>query len=309
MKLLIIRGYLQSAGCERFLAGMTAALDGLRGVEYETRWPNAVGDVSGFDWCWLWCACAPPYGLSVAREVKRQGGRLAILPVWWERQTRARLRGYGDDIAPGYTADVAETLKQADLLTCVTMSEAVQCWHLVPGVPTVKMGAGFDFDALPEAQPAEDYVCTIASIDDNKNQDATAAACERLGLLLKLVGVVHHQYIADRATKHGAELLGSLPHDEAMKVLARARVHALPSFIEIAANANMEACALGVPGALSITGAEAEFFGDGGIYCAPWDAASVDKAIMTAWERPRGQWAELETWDAVALRALEAMGR
>jgi glycosyltransferase involved in cell wall biosynthesis len=92
-----------------------------------------------------------------------------------------------------------------------------------------------------------------------------------------------------------------------MQLLARARIHALPSFGEVVSLANQEACSLGVPAVMSYVGAEPEYFGAGGFYCNPTDPGDIARAIADAWGAPRGVWAEMPTWDEVAKRGIEWM--
>jgi len=155
--------------------------------------------------------------------------------------------------------------------------------------------------------PAEDYILCLGRIEGHKNQHTLAEACQMIGKRLICAGRVNHPQIADLARWRGAEIKEHSEFEEAMELLARARVHALPSFSETPGLANMEAALLGVPAVMGTVGAEPEYFGENGLYANPWDALDIAHAIEKAWERPRWQWKFIPQWDSVALKAVEWM--
>lgn len=277
-------------------------------VEVDTRSADELGgDWSEYDFIHLWAACSPDWGLPVAMEAEKQEKPLIITPSWWGREIRQWFYGHaGEDLAENYTPAVAETLKRANVFFCCTMSEAVECWKLAPGVSALARMMGHP-PLNVEVQEPEDYVLCLGRIEAHKNQQTLAQACKMIGVKLICAGHINHPQIADLAVQQGAEIREHLEFDEAMKLLSKARVHALPSFSETPGLANMEAAMLGVPGVMGTVGAEPEFFGDGGIYANPWDANSIAVAITQAWEKPRRPWATIPEWRTVAVKAREWM--
>ncbi len=283
------------------------ALEGI-GVGADVVAADDMGPISGYDWVHLWSANAPGWALPVAEAVKRQGGKLIITPNWWSRAVRQEYYGYLDqDVIPGYTGSVARVLSMADILFVCTMSEAQQCWHLAPFKRVYWFGHGCDDAGGAIAGDPGDYVTCLARIEPHKNQVNLAMACRELGKPLRLVGSISDPAYWAQAKALGAERVEVEDREGALDILARARVHALPSFFETPGMSNMEAAVLGVPAVLGSLGAEIEFFGGGGIYADPRHWRQIAQAIVIAWEQPRQQWADIPTWEAVARRGLHYM--
>lgn len=278
-------------------------------VTVELRPADNPGDLSTADFVHLWAACSPDWGLPAALEAKRQGARLIITPFWWSRAERQAFYGRaGQDLVPGYTEGVAQTLQLADVLFPVTMSEAQQCWLLAPRakVHVVPMGV----DIPPTApQPPGDYVLCIGRIEPHKNQLLLARACLMLGVGLVLIGARGDTRYANYLTEYeNVSWRGDVTDEAKYGLLACARVHALPSFFENPGLVHGEAALLGVPAVMGNRGCEPEFYGAGGIYCDPTSVDDIASAIVEAWGRPRGQWAYVPTWEEAARKALQWLG-
>lgn len=271
------------------LNGYAAALR-RAGAELELRAANRAGDLSGFDYAHLWAACSPDWGLPAAQAASDAGARLIVTPFWWSRDERQMSVGRGgEDLAPGYTAAVGETLRLAEVLFAVTMSEAVECWKLAPGAPVWTVPMGIDVPAGLAAQAPEDYVLCVGRREAHKNQAALARACAVLGY-----DVVFAQ--------------GQMSAAEKWARLARARVHALPSFFENPGLAHGEALALGIPAVMGCHGCEPEFYGPGPFYCDPTEGDDITRALAAAWQARRcPPRMDLPTWDDAAARALAWM--
>lgn len=287
---------------EGYAKGLKAA-----GIEVAVRPANDMGSIVNYDWVHIWSANAPQWGYPVASNVKQQGGRLIMTPNWWSRKARLDHYGYHEqDVAQGYTGQVAQTLVLADHLFVCTMSEAVECWKLVPHKATFLFRHGCDVgDVEPRETDEFHYVLCLARIEQHKNQVNLAMACKALDVHLLLVGAAADPAMTAAAVALGAEHIPTLPHKEALARLAKARVHALPSFSETPGMSNMEAALLQVPAVMGRTGAEPEFFGYGGIYVDPTEWRDIARGISLAWERGRCVWAFIPTWEEIAERALD----
>jgi len=279
-----------------------------KGIDVETRPANKIGDLKDFDFAHLWAACSPDWGLPAAREAKRQNAKLIITPFWWSRAERQTHYGKaGMDLAPGYTPAVAETLKLADVLFTVTVSEAHQClqlagttnWRIVP------MG----IEVLGEALPPDDYVLCIGRIEPHKNQHALAEACNKLGHRLVLFGQTTSEGYTNLVKDRGGWVVSFASGDDYHKKvwLQKARVHALPSFFENPGLSHGEALAIGIPAVMGGHGCELEFYGASGLYCDPTSVSSIAASIETAWSIQRRPPVILPTWSDAADKAIEAM--
>jgi len=123
-------------------------------------------------------------------------------------------------------------------------------------------------------------VLCIANIDQRKNLDRLAEACENLNLFLVLAGAIRDlDYFNKLITKfpkvieyHGSFENGSKQH---LKLLQEARLFALPSYYETPGIAAIEAGSAGVPVLVTEVGAAPEYFGDHATYCNPLSLDSI----------------------------------
>lgn len=261
------------------------------GVDAECRSANKMEDATEFDIVHIYAACSPDWGLPTAMKLKQIGVPFLITPLYWPRDARQAFYGRpGQDIIPGYKQAIAATLRLATAWACVTMSEVLKCWELVPRHRAFVLGRGVTPLETKAVDP-DDYVLCLARIEPHKNQVSLARACSKLGVRLECIGPIADQAYATEVVAWGGNVHGEMIHSEAMSWLARANVHALVSFGEIVAGANCEAAAMGIPAVISVEGADPEFFGPGGVYCDPSDWRDIAEAIETAWSRPRGNWA------------------
>lgn len=282
----------------RWDRGYFAALRELD-VEVEERPTDAIGDLLGFDYVYLWGVNQPAWGLSAAIEIAQQGARLLTIPIWWHP---AALNDYlGMPTDPGYLNAVATIMNLSESLHVRTHSEALECWKLSPGANVFVLGTGY-YPLETKPRPADEpgYVVCIADVFARKNQLNVARACTLLGVRLVCVGPTLDQNYANRVVTTGAEWVGQKSHAEALDIMARARVYANPSFYDNVALSSQEACTLGVPAVLSVQGCEAEYFGMGAEYCDPADPADIARAIKAAWDKFREPWSIMDTWREVA---------
>lgn len=291
----------------RWDRGYFAALREL-GLEVEERPTDAIGDLSSFDYVYLWGVNQPAWGLPAAIEIAQQGARLITIPIWWHPDALNNYLGVPTD--PSYLNAVATIMNLSESLHVRTHSEALECWKVAPGASCFVLRTGY-YELDVPAQPADDpgYVVSVADIFNRKNQLNLARACALLGVRLVCVGPTLDQGYANRVVTTGAEWVGQKPHGEALEILARARVYANPSFYDNVALSSQEACTLGVPAVLSVQGCEVEYFGLDGDdyagscspeYCDPSNVADIARAIKRAWDKPRGSWSVMDTWREVA---------
>ena len=287
--------------------------DGLRrkGVEVELRNASSLGMLDTYDYVHLWAACSPDWGLLAAHEAKKQGATLIITPFWWSRAERqAHFGRAGLDLAEGYTPAVAETLRLADMLFPVTMSEAVECWKLAPQAPVWVVPMGIDRPSVKAVDVPEDYVLCVGRIEPHKNQYMLAQACHRLGYRLVLVGQTTSEAYTQQvvqASGNRVELIRDADKNTRERLLSYARVHALPSFFENPGLAHGEALSIGVPAVMGYKGCEPETYRQAGFYCDPYSLESICEALARAWQMERMPPVFVPTWYEAAGRALEWM--
>jgi len=254
------------------------------------------------DFLHLYAACSPDWGLPAAREVKRLGKPLIVSPFWWPRDERQAYYGYaGKDLVRGYTEAVAKTLSLADVLFTVTMSEAVECWKLVPRVNVKVIGIGCANPPIMEDVERHDVVVSIGRIEPHKNQLMTVRAAKRLGFPVILAGEIANPEYWEVIQREGWDVKHFIPNEkQKWLLLAGSRVHALPSFFENPGLVHSEAALTFTPSVMGGHGCEPEFFGEYGIYCDPTDLDDITEAIAEAWDRETAWWAEIPEWRDVA---------
>lgn len=172
---------------------------------------------------------------------------------------------------------------------------------------------GASLASIGKSMPAgegEPFVLCAGRLEVNKNQLALIAACRAIGVRLVLVGPELDQAYAALCrgvAGPNTEFLGARSRDDVHGLMARAALHALPSFAETPGLANLEAMGMGCPLVCSNRGAEREYFGDDALYCDPLDIGSIADALHSAMKRGRMKpQRQPITWDLVGRLTAEA---
>jgi len=110
------------------------------------------------------------------------------------------------------------------------------------------------------------------------------------------------------------KFLGSIPHNELASAYAACRVFALPSLYETPGLSALEAALSGANICVTNGGSTREYFSEFALYCDPYSAASIRKAILKSYATPKNS--ELKeyilknfTWESVAKATLAAYER
>lgn len=166
-------------------------------------------------------------------------------------------------------------------------------------------------DVLAAAAPGQRQgVLCVGSFDPRKNQLAMIEALRDEDIELTFVGSPrrnHQGYYrrCRRAAGPGMRFLGEQSHDEILKLMTKAAVHASPSHHETPGLANLEAAALGCSLAVGDCAPVREYFGDHSITMDTESAESMRAGVRAALERPpeaalRERVLARYTWDAAA---------
>jgi glycosyltransferase involved in cell wall biosynthesis len=225
----------------------------------------------------------------------------------------------------------AKILRAADAVVALTALEAehVQRFfgadrariHVIPnGVEQRFFGA--TGDAFAQAYQVRNFALLVASVARAKNQLRLVEASEGTAIPLVLVGAPasrdrpYADHLARTLERRPDVLwIRGLPHESPLLVsaFASARVHVLPSLVEVQPLAALEAAAAGANLVVSGLPAMRGAFGESAWYCDPRSAESIRKALVDAHRAPRGQrytarpdW--LVSWDDVARRLAAVYG-
>lgn len=236
-----------------------------------------------------------------------------------------------NEIVPGFDAALGEMLSCVDHV-CVTSHHEMQLLSQVTRLASkpyslVRHGVDSEIFANASALPFEefsglrDFVLCVGAVDARKNQALLAEALRDSGLTLVLVGPCFEPDYLELVRACGGERLvhfERLPQQLVASAFKAAAVHALPSFAEASALANLEAAAAGCPLVVSNRSSEFEYYGDLPYYCDPTDADGIRSAVETAYaerESEQERWRRLAatvrgyTWPGAAEATLEVYRR
>jgi glycosyltransferase involved in cell wall biosynthesis len=232
-----------------------------------------------------------------SREVER---RLAKLK---RRGARRFWRSRPEREAADRLSMQAELLRQADVLLPGGEMEARLCERLRSGVPSVLTPLGADAAAAVSMDGTRAGVLCAGRIESKKNQAALLFALRDVDVDVTLVGDAYDKgYLAlcKRWATPRTRFLDHCAHGEALALMSRAAVHALPSWFESPGLSSLEAAAAGAQIVAGNRGTELEYFGSHAEYADPADPASIRNAVLRALER-----GSRESNDALALRLRE----
>jgi glycosyltransferase involved in cell wall biosynthesis len=143
---------------------------------------------------------------------------------------------------------------------------------------------------LAESRPKDIVMVAAARLEPRKNQLMAVLALREGPLPLVLIGDPgdHRDYlkaIQEAATPYVVVIPRRLPPDEYVPLLARTRVHLLPSWNETTGIASLEAAWMGASLVLGNRGGERDYFREYARYVDPTDWRRIRQAVYDAWER------------------------
>lgn len=130
-----------------------------------------------------------------------------------------------------------------------------------------------------------DFVLIVGLVEPRKNQLMLLHALRDSGLPVVVIGRHYdpgYYKLCRQFAPPGTLFIEHLPHEQLASAFKAARVHALPSWMECAAFANVEAALCGCALAVSDRTSEKEYFGDAAYYCDPANLVSIRNAVLSA---------------------------
>jgi GT2 family glycosyltransferase/glycosyltransferase involved in cell wall biosynthesis len=149
------------------------------------------------------------------------------------------------------------------------------------------------FDAATAAPFIEkygvrDFVLTAGLVENRKNQLLLLHALRGSGVPVVVSGRNYDRNylrLCRAAGDPSTIFLEHLTHEELASAMKAARIFALPSWMECASFAEIEAALAGCSLVVSDRTSEREYFGDAAYYCDPANVASIRAAVTTAMQR------------------------
>lgn len=232
----------------------------------------------------------------------------------------------GEPNFPGYEVYQKEILKDVDYLLLNSKLE-YENLHAKLGVtkPYTLVYNGAEIDIFDNATPdlfvdhfgIRDFVLCVGLVENRKNQLMLLNAMRDTGIPVVIVGRNYDRRYFRLCEKYGAKntlFIEHLEHRELASALKAARVFALPSWMECAAFANVEAALAGCSLVVSNRTSEPEYFGDDAYYCDPANSDSIRDAVVKAYRyyeadaprraRLQRQFREKFTWENAAQQVL-----
>jgi glycosyltransferase involved in cell wall biosynthesis len=238
-------------------------------VDYKSTPQNSVG-LKKIAAAWL-SADALEYVKSLARWLKRQ----EPWPGWYY-------------LLNGHRKSVKKVIAHCSALVTASAAE----YDLIKsryGPAKKQLSVAVGHEHFPKAVAAEKRagVLCAARIEPLKNQLNLIRACQNLGLPLSLAGAPsrNHQayYLACKeAGKSTVRWLGQLPAKDLAQAMARAKIHALPSFYESTGLSTIEALKNGCAVVVSNSPISLELFKINAHYCQPQSVSSLENALQKA---------------------------
>lgn len=132
----------------------------------------------------------------------------------------------------------------------------------------------------------KDFVLTVGLVEPRKNQLMLLHSLRDTGIPVVVLGRHYdHGYyqLCKKYAPRGSIFIDHLPHEQLASAYKAAKVHALPSWMECAAFANVEAALCGTALAVSNRTSETEYFGNNAYFCDPADSGSICTAVVNAY--------------------------
>ena len=156
-------------------------------------------------------------------------------------------------------------------------------------VPFVVAPLGVDDDAFTfERAHARTGVLCAGRVEPKKNQAALLYALRDVDVDVTIVGNAYDaRYLAlcRRWATARTRFVDHAGHAEVVRMMARAAVHAHPSWLESPGLSSLEAAATGARVVVGDRGCEREYFGPDVDYADPADPATIRGAVLRALER------------------------
>lgn len=352
--LLVVRGDAAGhPGGDLVHANNAAAALRRLGVDVDLVATDAP-DARGYDVAHLFGIFDPPRAAAQMKALRASSTPIVLSPIWLDlralfataphleralaaREPRAverrlvRLRrvepllpwrGSAARAAERRLAEQRALMLAADVLLPASETEAYLYGERlrIGNVPAVVAPLGVDPDAfaVDRSVPRAGVLCA-GRIEPKKNQAALLYALRDVDVDVTLIGQARDApYLAlcRRWATPRIRFVEHAAHDEVLRMMARAAVHAHPSWHESPGLASLEAAATGAHIVVGDRGCEREYFGPDVDYADPSDPAAIRRAVVDALARaPRQRGDALErrlgtwTWERHAEATLDAYAR
>ena len=352
--LLVVRPEASSTpGGDLVHAQRTATALRALGVEAELV-STGMPDARGYDVAHVFGIFEPALARKQVDAIRARAVPLVLSPIWLDlraffttaplveralasrtvpdvKQRLAKLRRFDPSLtwhgraaknADRRLAAQRELVAMADVVLPASDVEAYLYGALlrVSDVPFIVAPLGVDDDAFAvQRRRVRAGVLCMARIEQKKNQAALLYALSDVDVEVTLVGNARDErYLAlcRRWATPRTHFVDHVDHDQVLRMMSDAAVHALPSWQETPSLSSLEAAATGARLVTGDRGCEREYFGPDVDYADPADPAMIRAAVLRALDRgPRERGDALErrlgayTWQRNGQATLAAYTR
>ena len=184
-----------------------------------------------------------------------------------------------------------ELVREAKVLIAGSETEAYLYGTVlrIGRIPVVVAPLGVDLEAFAAAAPLErSGVLCAGRVEPKKNQAALLYALHDVNVEVTVVGRAYDEHYLSTCRRWATprtRFVDHLPQSELLRLMARARVHAHPSWLETPGLSSVQAAAAGARLVVGDRGAEREYFGAEVDYADPADPAAIREAVVRALAR------------------------
>ena len=208
-------------------------------------------------------------------------------------------------------------LSNAEMLNLRQTLKVQKPFNVVPNGAEIEVFENAKPDWFVKKYKIRDFVLMVGLVEARKNQLMLLHALKDEGVPVVIVGRNYdptylrlcHKYAPDKTL-----FIDHLPHEQLASAFKAAQVHALPSWMECASLANIEAALAGCSLVVSDRTSEPEYYGKNAYYCDPASVDSIRRAVQSARrnrtadapkrEQLRQQFLTQYTWQSAAEKTL-----
>jgi glycosyltransferase involved in cell wall biosynthesis len=232
---------------------------------------------------------------KIAHFYKRN---VVISPIHWDMKKYYRINNKHESIRlyESCRSYKEEILKKSKVIFCNSELEKdliTKEFNVNTEFKVIYNGVEVENEDIPlynftERYDLNNYVLSVGRICESKNQLALCSVCEELGKQLVLIGNGNDkEYLKKCIDFKNVIYLGFMDNYNVYNAYRFAKVHALPSFVEMPGLSSLEAAASGCNIVSTQEGCAEEYFKDMALYCDPYDNKSILNAVRKGFEKRR----------------------
>lgn len=288
--LLCIRGdYIKNFAGDSKIVLMTAKYLRRLGVEVDIN-DGYITDYSSYDIVHLFNLTRMGETYKYYKQAHRQKKNIVTTPIYWNLKRYYMHNNNIENIKLWEKSNLyrEEILKGSKMLlpnSELEKEKLINEFKLINPCRVVYHGVEIEHDETPlynlkARYNLNNYVLCVARITPEKNQLALARACSKLDTNLVLIGKINDKAYYDKCIEYdNVVYLGFMDSYHIYNAYRFAKIHVLPSFMEIPGLSSLEAAASGCTVASTCEGSATEYFKDYALYINPYDEESILNAV------------------------------